>query len=240
MDAPEVKAFPTIRAQMGDWFYYITTLPFYEVARRVLPATEFFHPRTLNEWIQRQVIPRRRKEIATYLLNEEERFFNGIVVGLYLGEPKWYGIEVADNNLFGTPGLDPRFRQALDILEAMTTASTSGDPATSRQSRTTCRMPNSDAASDAFAASLDQTRASSTSSMAASRGRCLARATPPAPIKPTLTLSNLASCQPWAAKGPSPMRIPPYPNFPLCALRALCGEKLPLSLSSENVSVSVQ
>ena len=117
VDTPEVKAFPTIRAQMGDWFYYITTLPFYEVARRVLPATEIFHPETLNDWIQRRVIPRRRREIATYLLNEEERFFNGIVLGLYLGEPKWYGIEVADNNLFGTPGLDPRFRQALGILE---------------------------------------------------------------------------------------------------------------------------
>ena len=63
------------------------------------------------------MIPRRRKEIATYLINEQERFFSGIVLGLYLGEPKWYEIEVADNNLFGTPGLDPRFRQALGILE---------------------------------------------------------------------------------------------------------------------------
>ena len=117
MDTPEVKAFPTIRAQMGDWFYYITTLPFYEVARRVLPATEFFHPSNMNEWIQREVMPRRQTEIANYLLNENERFFNGIVLGLYLGEPKWHGIEVSDNNLFGTPGLDPRFRHALGILE---------------------------------------------------------------------------------------------------------------------------
>ena len=117
MDTPEVKAFPTIRAQMGDWFYYITTLPFYEVARRVPPATEFFHPSNMNEWIQREVMPRRQTEIANYLLNENERFFNGIVLGLYLGEPKWYGIEVSDNNLFGTPGFDPRFRHALGILE---------------------------------------------------------------------------------------------------------------------------
>ena len=117
IDTPEVKAFPTIRAQMGDWYYYMTTLPFYEVARRVLPATEFFHPPSMNEWIQREVMPRRKKEIATYLMNEEQRFFNGIVLGLYLGEPKWYEIEVAQNNLFGTPGLDPRFRQALGILE---------------------------------------------------------------------------------------------------------------------------
>ena len=117
METPGLKAFPTIRAQMGDWFYYLTTLPFYEVARRVLPATEFFHPSSMSEWIQRQVMPRRRKEIASYLIEEPQRFFNGIVLGLYLGEPKWYGIEVEENNIFGTPGLDPRFHQALGILE---------------------------------------------------------------------------------------------------------------------------
>ena len=82
-ELPEVKAFPTIRAQIGDWFYYVTTLPFYEVANRIRPATEFFHPPSLNEWIQREVMPSRRKEIAEYLLTQPERFFNGIVVGVY-------------------------------------------------------------------------------------------------------------------------------------------------------------
>ncbi len=74
---------------------------------------------------------------------------------------------------------------------ATMTASASGDSTTSRQSPTTRPMPNSDATSDALASSLDQTTASSTSSMATSRGRCLARTTPPAPISPILTLSNL-------------------------------------------------
>lgn len=116
-EMPSVKSFPTIRAQMGDWFYYLTTLPFYEVARRVMPATQFFHPTSLNEWIQREVMPRRRTEIAEYLINQRERFFNGIVVGVYLGEPKWYNIEVDENNIFGTPGLDARFEKALGILQ---------------------------------------------------------------------------------------------------------------------------
>ena len=115
-ELPEVKAFPTIRAQIGDWFYYVTTLPFYEVANRIRPATEFFHPPSLNEWIQREVMPRRRKEIAEYVLTQPERFFNGIVVGVYLGDPEWYNIEVQANNIFGTPGLDERFEQALGIL----------------------------------------------------------------------------------------------------------------------------
>jgi len=117
METPELKSFPTIRAQMGDWFYYLTTFPFYEVAHRIRPATEFFHPNNMNEWIQREVIPRRRNEIAEYLLTTKERFFNGIVVGIYLGEPNWYGIEVDENNIFGAPGLDRRFENALGVLE---------------------------------------------------------------------------------------------------------------------------
>ena len=78
----EVKAFPTIRARMGDWYYYLTTLPFYEVARRIRPASELITPGNLNDWIQRQVMPRRRDEIAEYLLTQQERFFGGLVIGV--------------------------------------------------------------------------------------------------------------------------------------------------------------
>ena len=93
----------------------------------------------------------------------------------------------------------------------MITASTSGDSTTSRQSPTTRPIPNSDATSAAFARSLDHSSASSTSSMAASRGRCLARATPPAPISPILTLSNVTSCLHVAFES-SPCAIL-YPSF---------------------------
>ena len=113
----EIKRFPTIQAAMGDWYYYITTLPFYEVARRVRPATELVAPANMNYWIQRSVIPRRERQIADYLIRQEEHFFPGIVVGVYLGEPTWYEIDVEQNSIFGTPGLDPRFKYSLGILE---------------------------------------------------------------------------------------------------------------------------
>lgn len=113
----DIKRFPTIQAIMGDWYYYITTLPFYEVARRIRPATELVAPRNMNFWIQREVITRRQRQIANYLINQKERFFPGIVVGVYLGEPKWYEIDVDENSIFGTPGLDPRFKHSLGILE---------------------------------------------------------------------------------------------------------------------------
>ena len=70
-----LKRFPTIRAKMGDWDYYVTTFPFYEVAQRVKFATELITPANMSEWIQRSVIPRRAKQIADYLINQPERFF---------------------------------------------------------------------------------------------------------------------------------------------------------------------
>lgn len=113
----EIRAFPTIRAQMGDWFYYITTLPFSEVARRVRPATGVLLPESLSTWVQRIAVHKRQQEIATYLKVQPERFFNSIVVGVLGGEPNWYDIEIEENALFETPGLDPRFHHALGILE---------------------------------------------------------------------------------------------------------------------------
>ena len=113
----ELKTFPTLQATMGDWSYYITTLPFYEVARRVRLATELVTPHNMSEWIQRSVIPQRSTQIADYLINQEQHFFPSIVVGVYQGEPTWYEIDVDENSIFGTPGLDPRFKYSLGILE---------------------------------------------------------------------------------------------------------------------------
>ena len=112
-----LKRFPTIRAKMGDWDYYVTTLPFYEVAQRVKFATDLITPANMSEWIQRNVIPRRAEQIADYLIKQPERFFPSIVVGVYQGQPTWYEIEVQESPIWGTPGLDPRFQDSFGILE---------------------------------------------------------------------------------------------------------------------------
>ena len=112
-----VSRFPTIQATMGDWHYYITTLPFSEVDKRISFARELITPSNLNELIQRDITPGREEQIADYLIYQEQHFFPSIVVGVHQGEPKWYEIEVESNSIFGTPGLDPRFRYSLGILE---------------------------------------------------------------------------------------------------------------------------
>ena len=115
--ASSMKRFPALQAQIGDWYYYITTLTFEEVAQRVLPATTLFTSPDMNSWIQRRIIPRRANQIANYLIDQEQHFFPGIVVGVYLGEPIWHEINVEDNAVFGTPYLDSNARETLGILQ---------------------------------------------------------------------------------------------------------------------------
>ena len=115
--ASSMKRLPALQAQIGDWDYYITTLTFEEVAQRVLPATTLFTAPDMNSWIQRRVIPRRANQIANYLIDQEQHFFPGIVVGVYLGEPIWYEINVEDNAVFGTPSLDSNAKETLGILQ---------------------------------------------------------------------------------------------------------------------------
>ena len=112
-----LKRFPALQAQIGDWHYYITTLTFEEVSQRVLSATELVTAPDMNSWIQRRVLPLRANQIANYLIDQEQHFFPGIVVGVYLGKPAWYEINVEDNAVFGTPYLDSNARETLGILQ---------------------------------------------------------------------------------------------------------------------------
>ena len=116
-EQPDLKRFPTLQAEVGDWKYYVTTMPFYEVARRVQPASDLVNPPNMSSWIQREVMPSRANQIADYLIGQDQRFFPSIVVGVYLGEPTWYEINVQENSILGTPYLDPRFQYSLGILE---------------------------------------------------------------------------------------------------------------------------
>ena len=83
------KRFPALRSRIGDWYYYVTTLPFHEVAQRVQPATELVTTRDMSAWIQRSIVQKRAKNIADYLINRDTALFPGdssrcITRGAYL------------------------------------------------------------------------------------------------------------------------------------------------------------
>jgi DNA sulfur modification protein DndB len=90
---------PCLKGRIGDWFYYSSTMPFSEIAKRVKLPKEIdkrYEDPTLKlgEWIQRDIGTKRIEPIAQYLSNQKERFFNSIVLGIYDGEPSWQEFDI--------------------------------------------------------------------------------------------------------------------------------------------------
>ena len=91
---------PALQGQFGNWFYYSAIMSLSEVRERIGFARELHKNKHLGELIQRQLQDtgsgkkNRANNIAQYLENNESRFFNAIVVGIYGGEPIWHPFDV--------------------------------------------------------------------------------------------------------------------------------------------------
>ncbi|ALW86357.1 hypothetical protein AUC43_15440 [Hymenobacter sedentarius] len=56
-------------------------------------ADEIHKNKQLSHWIQREISDR-IPEIVSYLREQEQRFFNSIIVGIYGGKPAWQGLSI--------------------------------------------------------------------------------------------------------------------------------------------------
>lgn len=80
---------PAIRGVMGDWVYYSCLMNLKDLQERVSFASEIHNNKKLSDMIQRQLKKGRSAEISLYLRDQDERFFNSLVVASYGGEPNW-------------------------------------------------------------------------------------------------------------------------------------------------------
>jgi len=80
---------PALRAYMGDWIYYISFMKMRDIANKISKLQLMYSSERLQELIQRQLAKGRTKEISEYLLTQQQRFFNALVIGTYGGDPKW-------------------------------------------------------------------------------------------------------------------------------------------------------
>lgn len=85
---------PSLRAVVGDWNYYVTTLTFREVAALVKSPDEIHERKKLADWIQRSAIDTHAAAIATYIQNTPQRFLGSLIVGVYGGAPNWTPVAV--------------------------------------------------------------------------------------------------------------------------------------------------
>ena len=109
---------PALRAKMGDWVYYSAFLRMADIAERVSLADEIHEHKGLRDLIQRQVDSSGHAEaIKNYLLSQEQRFFNSLVVGVYGGDPDFYELAISNSPQMKSDALPAYMTGALGILQ---------------------------------------------------------------------------------------------------------------------------
>ena len=94
---------PALRVRMGDWIYYVSAMSMDKIASRVSVIDDIHSSKSLKEWLQRRITGNSTK-IAEYLLTQQQRLFNAIVVGTYGGSPEWHDMSVKGRGI--SEGLD--------------------------------------------------------------------------------------------------------------------------------------
>jgi len=83
--------FPALRGRIGDWAFYSILMTLKQVAARINYAKEIHNSEKLSDLIQRELDQKKRAgEIGQYLLSNQDRFFNSLVVAVYDGDPEWH------------------------------------------------------------------------------------------------------------------------------------------------------
>lgn len=90
---------PALRAQMGDWTYYVTVMKLGKIARECRLAEEITTHADLDNLIQRALEDRVNKEMVPYLLKEKQRFYGALVVAVYGGDPEFSPVHVSEHDL---------------------------------------------------------------------------------------------------------------------------------------------
>lgn len=84
---------PALKAKIGDWDYYVTTLTFEQVSKFVSKIDDQLHnSESLKDLIQRS-ITNNYISIKQYIINQPSVFFNSLVLAVYDDYPKWQEIE---------------------------------------------------------------------------------------------------------------------------------------------------
>lgn len=102
---------------MGRWTYFIVKMTMREIAENVNFANDIYDDKTLDQAIQRVLDESRAKtSIASYLINQPDRFFSSIVVAALQGNPTWYGVSMEDDARFELFKDDERLSETFGVL----------------------------------------------------------------------------------------------------------------------------
>ena len=114
---------PALRGIMGNRAYYSCLMTLRELATRVNYAKEIHVNESLSDMIQRALEDKRSEEIAAYLQDNSDRFFNSLVVAVYDGEPNWHPL----SNVKSRYGPDTTLELSEETIESVGFLTLRGD-----------------------------------------------------------------------------------------------------------------
>lgn len=88
-------ALPCLRGIIGDWVYYSSLMTAEQIKESVSTVKEIREASNLDEVLQRK-LKERKSDIARYILNNESRFFNSIILGVFDGVPNWIEFDLKE------------------------------------------------------------------------------------------------------------------------------------------------
>lgn len=84
---------PVIRGQIGRWRYYAGVLTFKQINDRVsLTINDLYPSKFLGPLLQKDFTDN-LKSIKEYIEQDQERFFNALILALYNGTSQWLEVE---------------------------------------------------------------------------------------------------------------------------------------------------
>lgn len=85
---------PALRSELGGRTYYTTTLTFQQISENVSSIDDELHKsESLKDLIQRSITSN-YLSIKEYILNQNERFFNSLILAVYDDYPIWSEVEL--------------------------------------------------------------------------------------------------------------------------------------------------
>ena len=87
--------FPSLRGAFGSWVYYPVLFTPKQITDLIKTSQEIRESKNLDDYLQRDLTPNVKK-IVNYLNQEEDRFFNSIIVGVFDGVPDWLALDLSD------------------------------------------------------------------------------------------------------------------------------------------------
>ena len=84
---------PVIRGTIGDWVYYSGVMTFKQISDNVTASINDLYKTTCLDELLQRALTSNYESIRDYILKDNERFFNAVILAIYDGDPQWLEVE---------------------------------------------------------------------------------------------------------------------------------------------------